>query len=484
MADFSLLNMNMLYIKLLDGNVRRQCHLPLGPLYLTAALRDHGIEVDFRDYQLLEADDLFAPETLCSFLKDPAPIIGISCMANLIPFVLYAMPLLKERYPDRTIILGGVGTAFIEKEILRRVPEVDIIHRGEGEQTLPALIRALREGKPLDAIPGLFYRRSGTVVQNQPVPRITDLDALPHPSYDGLDFKKYIGHNILGSRGCPYPCTFCSITPLWGWKACSRSNQNIIDEMALMYHEHGVRQFLFQDEYFVSSPERMIDFSRLLKKSGMDVTYKIFARVNLVNEESLKAMAGSGCVEIRFGIESGSDRILQLTRKGFDSHAALKTVSLAKKHIDSVDTFYIWGYPYETMKDMGDSVFQMITFRGMGVRPLPSLITYLPQTQIYQDIEDKSKLEFCHYLLPEYMISGIEKRISVRIAIDDRYAELFQFIEENRDIFPGFFQFDIENNILPKLHMLEEFEFYRCQEEDSCGAHSPSMTENHTALNI
>jgi anaerobic magnesium-protoporphyrin IX monomethyl ester cyclase len=484
MADFTLVNMNMLYIKLLDGNVRRQCHLPLGPLYLTAVLREHGIEVDFRDYQLLEEDELFAPETLCSFLRDPAPIIGISCMANLIPFVLYAMPLLKERYPDRTIILGGVGTAFIEKEILERIPEVDIIHRGEGERTVPALIEALREGRPLDAIPGLFYRRNGTVIQNPPVSRITDLDGLPRPSYDGLDFKRYIGHNILGSRGCPYPCTFCSITPLWGWKAYSRSNQNIIDEMSLMYHEHGVRQFLFQDEYFVSSPERMIDFSRLLKKSGMDVTYKIFARVNLVNEESLKAMADSGCVEIRFGIESGSDRILQLIRKGFDSHSALKTVSLAKKHIDSVDTFYIWGYPFETKEDMGDSIFQMITFRGMGVRPLPSLLTYLPQTQIYHDIEDKSKLEFCHYLLPEYMISGIEKRISVRIAIDDRYAELFRFVEENRDIFPGFFQFDIENNILPKLGMLEEFEFYRCQEEDSCGAHSPSMTEKHIPLNI
>ena len=82
-------------------------------------------------------------------------------MANLIPFVLYAMPFLKERYPDRTIILGGVGTAFIEKEILKRIPEVDIIHRGEGEQTVPVLIKALREGKPLDAIPGLFYRRNG-----------------------------------------------------------------------------------------------------------------------------------------------------------------------------------------------------------------------------------------------------------------------------------------------------------------------------------
>ena len=111
MADITLVNLNMLYIKYLDGQVRRQCHLPLGPLYLMSSLKQQGFDVDFRDYQTLEADELFSPEALCDFLKDPAPIIGLSCMANLIPFVLYAMPHIKARYPDSTIILGGVGTA-------------------------------------------------------------------------------------------------------------------------------------------------------------------------------------------------------------------------------------------------------------------------------------------------------------------------------------------------------------------------------------
>jgi radical SAM superfamily enzyme YgiQ (UPF0313 family) len=229
----------------------------------------------------------------------------------------------------------------------------------------------------------------------------------------------------------------------------------------------------------------MIDFARRLERSGLDVTYKAFARVDLVNEESLRAMAESGCVEIRFGIESGSAKILKMTRKGFDPRKAMKVVSSAKELFRSVDVFYIWGFPFETMEDFSSSLMQMITFRAMGVRVLPSLLTYLPQTQIYKEIEDKSKLEFCPYLLPEYMISGIEKRRSVRISIAEEYAGLFEFIMTNKDIFPGFFHMDVEHNIKPKLALLEEFKFYHPlePEPDSCGAHSPSTGEMGLTLN-
>lgn len=486
MADITLVNMNMLYIKYMDGHVRRQCHLPLGPLYLISALKNHDIEVDFRDYQLLEADELFNHETLCDFLKDPSPIIGLSFMANLLPFVLYAIPYLKERYPNHTIILGGVGTAAIEDEILQCIPQIDIIYRGEGDNYAPELIKALKEKKSFKTLPNISFRKNGKIIHNPSAQRITDLDTLPRPSYQGLDFKKYIGHNILGSRGCPYPCTFCSITPIWGWKAYSRSNQDIINEMKEMSQNYGVKQFLFQDEYFVSSPERMIEFVKLLTESGLDITYKVFARIDLVNEESMKAMVDSGCVEIRFGIESGSDKVLKMTQKGFNSNKALKAISKAKKIFRSVDAFYVWGFPFETIEDFNESLFQMITFRGMGVRVLPSLLTYLPQTGIYNDIEDKNSLEFCSHLLPEYMISGIERRGSVRVTIDDKYSDLFKFILKNKNLFPGLFHIDVENNITPKLELLEEFDFYHPVElpTDSCGAHSPSKDELSLTLNV
>lgn len=473
--DFTLLNLNMLYIKYLDGRVHRQCHLPLGPLYLLRALRDAGIETDFRDYQLVERDDLFEPAALADFIEGAAPVVGISCMANLLPFVLYAMPLLKQRFPDRAFILGGVGAMEIERQVLLRTPGIDVVHRGEGERSVPMLVRALLEGTPLDEVPGIFYRTHGAVAQNPPAERIKDLDALPAPAYEGLDFSRYVGHNILGSRGCPYPCTFCSIAPVWGRTAHSRSSRAVVEEMTRLYHEHGVRQFLFQDEYFISGPERAMEFARLLSKSGIDVSYKAFARVDLVDDASLGALADSGCVEIRFGVESGSDRVLQRIRKGFDSEKALATVTRAVKRIPGVDAFYIWGFPFETMDDFGESLFQMITLRGMGVRILPSLLTYLPQTELYRGLDNPGRLEFCPWLLPEYMMAGMERRVSVRVSIDGRYGDFFDYIMRNRDIFPGFFQLDMEGNILPKLAMLEEFDFYRREVDESCGAHSPSV---------
>lgn len=114
----------------------------------------------------------------------------------------------------------------------------------------------------------------------------------------------------------------------------------------------------------------------------------------------------------------------------------------------------------------------------MGIRCLPSLLTYLPQTVIYKELEEPEQLEFCHYLLPEYMVTGIENRLSVRVEIDSQYSNLFEFIQQNKDIFPGYFHTDIANNIKPKLKLLEEFGFYN-QKQESCGAHSPSKRRSN-----
>jgi len=126
----------MLFIHYVE-NIERELHVPLGPLYLTRALEDAGLEVDFRDYQLCPVKDPFDLNEFLDFMKDPSPVIGLSCMANLLPFTILAAKALKERYPDKKIILGGVGSKSVEDKILRRFPWIDIISRGEGELTGP-----------------------------------------------------------------------------------------------------------------------------------------------------------------------------------------------------------------------------------------------------------------------------------------------------------------------------------------------------------
>jgi radical SAM superfamily enzyme YgiQ (UPF0313 family) len=165
MADITLVNLNMLYIRY-GEQTDRELHVPLGPLYLTRALEDAGFEVDFRDYQLCEADDPFEMETFLEFMKKPAPVIGLSCMANLLPFTILALEALRGRYPDRTLILGGVGSKSVEDQILKRFGWIDVICRGEAERTGPELLGALANGGDLSQVNGLSFRSKDRTVRS------------------------------------------------------------------------------------------------------------------------------------------------------------------------------------------------------------------------------------------------------------------------------------------------------------------------------
>jgi len=486
MADITLVNLNMLFIRY-GEEVERERHVPLGCLYLTRALEDAGFQVDFRDYQLCPADDPFDMSAFLDFLKDPAPVIGLSCMANLLPFTLVAMKALRDRYPDRKLVLGGVGTKSVEEQILTRFPWVEVISRGEGERTGPELLRALLDGAGLSGVAGVSYRSNGAVHHNPDRERITALDSISFPAFEKIDLKQYAGYGMMTSRGCPYRCTFCSVAPVWNYASYSRSPQNIVAEMKFLHERAGVDLFLFQDEFFVSGKRQVMAFCRELRESGLNVEWKAFGRVNLTDEEMMRAMADSGCLELRFGIESGSDRVLERIQKGFTAAECLELVPRAVEIFPRVDAFYVWGYPFETMDDFNQSLFQMVSFRMMGARILPSLLCLLPQTPIYQEWAAKAKLEFCPYLFPEFVFTGHEVCQGGEVALPERYLAYFRLIIENPDIFPGFFHIDLERNILPKLALLRQFGFYPSLEKEqepsaeSCGAHSPRIEPQELA---
>jgi radical SAM superfamily enzyme YgiQ (UPF0313 family) len=487
-ADMTLINLNMLLIRYGEESERER-HVPLGCLYLTRALEAAGFSVDFRDYQLCDAEDPFKIESFLTFLEKPAPVIGLSCMANLLPFTILSAKALKERYPDRTIILGGVGPKAVEHAILSRFPWIDVISRGEGELTGPELLKAVTQKGNLSRVASVSYRENGTVRHTPDRNRVSDLDAIPFPPYDKVDLSRYEGYGMMTSRGCPYRCTFCSVAPIWNNESFSRSPRNIVEEMKLLHREAGADLFLFQDEFFVSGKRHVMNFCDELEKTGLNVKWKAFGRVNLTDDEMMKAMADCGCVELRFGIESGSDAILQRIKKGFTATESLDLIPKAIEIFPRVDTFYVWGFPFESMEDFNQTLFQMISFRMMGARILPSLLSLLPQTEIYRDLPQETKLEFCHYLFPEFIFTGHEVLRGSEVEIPDQYRQYFDLVIANPDIFPGFFHAGIENNVLPKLELLREFGFYPRLEEvppekqdaESCGAHSPRVNPQNLA---
>ena len=214
---------------------------------------------------------------------------------------------------------------------------------------------------------------------------------------------------MMTSRGCPYPCTFCSVAPVWNSKSHSRSPQNIVEEMELLNREAGVDLFLFQDEFFVSGKRQVMEFCRELRRRGLNVEWKAFGRVNLVDEEMMRAMADARLprialrhrVRLRPRARSGSAR-------GSPRAEVLDLVPKAVEIFPRVDAFYVWGFPFETMEDFNQSLFQMVSFRMMGARILPSLLCLLPQTEIYREWSPRRALEFCPYLLPEFVFTGHE----------------------------------------------------------------------------
>lgn len=492
MADITLINLNMLFVRYVDGT-EKELHFPLGLLYLATALEKAGMVVDFRDYQFADCDDPFAVDSIAEFCRDPAPIIGLSCMANLLPFAILAARELKARYPDRTVMLGGVGPKSVERKILNRFPWIDMIAYGEGEESCVELVRAAVEGTDLSTVSGLFYRTNGQIRQTAAAERITDLDTIGYPAFHHTDVKRYDAYGMITSRGCPYLCTFCSVAPIWGRKPTFRSVDDIVAEMRLLHEETGTDLFLFQDEFFVASKRRTIEFCEKLKKSGLELRWKAFGRVDITDEETMKAMSSSGCIEIRYGIESGSDAVLERIKKGFTVEEATDVVSTAATLFPRVDAFFIWGYPFETMEDFHQSVFLMISFRLMGARILPSLLSLLPQTDICEEYREDPRLEFSDRLMPEYMLTGHEVCLPGRISLPEKYTAIFEFVRQHRDLFPGFCVYDFENNVLPKYRVLQEHGFYTRErpeltvtdaseprpvtELDSCGAHSPRVAE-------
>ncbi len=494
MADVTLANLNMLCVRYLD-RTEREIHLPLGPLYLAKSLEDADYQVDFRDYQLYERADLFTADAIGDFLKDPEDILLVSCMANLLPFTVLALRRFRLDHPDVFIALGGVGAFGVEEQILQMCPWIDAIGVGEGERTVVELVRTVKKGKlkgtpiklsqlngrlDLSGVKGIVWRDNDRVVRNPQRERIQDLDQIPFPAHHLVDLSKYAGINVISSRGCPFMCSFCSVAPIWGRKPFTRSPENVLAEMQHLYEQTGSDLFLFQDEYFVSSPERVQSLCEAIEASDLRVRWKAFGRVDLTDIPTMESMTRAGCVEIRYGIESGSERTLARVTKGFNPQKAFEVLSDAVGIFPGVDAFYMWGFPFETLDDFNETLLHMIGSRTMGVRILPSLLSLLPQTTLYRELADSTRLEFFPELFPEYMLTGHEICADGRIEISSEHRHIYDFISSHPDVFPGFFHIDVESNVMPKYRLLQKFGFYTQEgrtemlgsEVECCGAHS------------
>jgi anaerobic magnesium-protoporphyrin IX monomethyl ester cyclase len=370
---------------------------PLGVSYLASHLIQNGCDdvriVDL-NLELTEPGDVFKRSVKLVESTEP-DVLGITCWTVHLLFCLEFVRLYKKRHPDVIIVLGGVHASFQPEEMLKLCP-ADIVVRGEGEETFVELLGALDKNSSLENVQGITYRKDGTIHHSPDRSLIKDLDEVPFPAYHLLPpIERYQPLNrtsvfsIVASRGCPYKCIFCSTNKLWKHQR-RRSPENILKEIKWIANTFNLGFIRFEDDDLTANRQWALELFALLKDEA--IPFDCLTRIDRVDPELLKAMRDAGCQGIYHGIESASQRLLKLLRKGFPpwvDEKYIKDLIMQEVELGMVPTASAMiGIPTETKEEVESTFELMSEIRRLGAKTQLWIMTPYPDTDavvLYKD---------------------------------------------------------------------------------------------------
>ena len=370
---------------------------PLGLGSIAALLRREGF-----DTTLANLSSWSWPR-IERYLKDARPdLLGVSAFTFNRHEAMRVAAIARAANPRCLVVAGGPHATHLPHQLLRAYPAVDLVARGEGEETMLEIARLAARGDlarpegaagpsgPLAGIRGITWRDGDRFADTPDRPVIADLDTLPHPGADpvtvGVEADAQFEF-IITSRGCPAACTFCSSPDFWGRGLRFRSAAHMIEEVRLLRERHGVVYLSVRDDTFTVSRKRVIDFCRGLIDSGIDLLWDCQSRVNIVDEERLAWMRRAGCTHIQYGVESGSPRMLARLNKGIRLEEIRAAAAMTRRVGLGLSIYLITGIDGETDEDLASTV-RLID----EIRPhdgLVSPLTVYPGTGLYEEARRK-----------------------------------------------------------------------------------------------
>jgi radical SAM superfamily enzyme YgiQ (UPF0313 family) len=296
---------------------------PLGLAILASQLRNAGYEPAILDAEALR---LTIEDALAEIAKQAPDLVGFSAVTLSIENAANLAKRVKESL-DCITLIGGVHVTVLPDDTLKRFSGFDFGIYGEGEETLIEFLQVLNAGGNLEKVRGTVFRRGEDVVVTPPRPFIVDLDKLPYPAWDLLpeltkhyrpsvfSFHRLPAMALVTSRGCPGKCTFC-YRGLFGNRFRMHSAEYVIGMIEQLVDEYGIRDIEFYDDTFLVNRKRLFRFCELIHEKKLDISWSANSRVNMVNQKVLDTMAEAGCYLVSYGIETGSQRLLDLLKKG------------------------------------------------------------------------------------------------------------------------------------------------------------------------
>jgi anaerobic magnesium-protoporphyrin IX monomethyl ester cyclase len=413
--------------------------VPIGLYYIGALLKENHYDAEILNWHDINK----TPDKIEEILREKKPeVIGFSIMhANRWGGIDIAR-IAKELIPDVKIVFGGIGTTFLWEHLLTHFEEIDFAVLGEGEYSFLNLIQCIEKGnyEGINEIKGIAFRRKGKVVKTGDAEVIQDLDRLPMPS------KYFDFQHLASSRGCPANCTFCGSPRFWGHKVRFHSPEYFVGQLEQLYRR-GIAFFYVSDDTFTMKKDRVIEICKKIIEKDLKISWFAISRVNYVNEEILYWMRKAGCIQISYGVESGSEKIREVLNKNIKTDTIKKVFDITVRYGILARAYFIFGSPGEGWKTIQETIDLI-----HEIKPLSTIFYILdifPGTALYEDFKQRTKLNDDVWLkrIEDIMYFESDPRLTQDMILafgqklrSDYYSHLAGFADavklvDNRDLY-------------------------------------------------
>ena len=373
-------------------SLRKGNQILQGLLYVAAAARDAG-----HDTTVVVADR----DNVDSFIERYQPdVLGVSCVSASYPIARELIKYVKQQHPGIKTIIGGHHATFMYKETFRDTG-VDYICRGEGEEVFPQLLASLQAGNHYPDISGIVYMREGSYYNDDKIALLQDIDNLPRITRDLTAPEFSFSPKIVSSRGCPYFCSFCSISAFYGGRYRKRTVKAVIAEIK-EYISWGYDSFWFHDDNLTVDTKWMEEFCQAIEDEGINFHFNCMSRVDTIcnNPALIARMAKVGCSLMSIGIESGIPEVLERMHKKISLEQIKTAIKILNKLSISHNWYMIIGSAdeFDTPKHIEQNI-RFFCSLPLGYVVI-TILTPFPGTEIFNRLVTEDRI--LHYNWEDY----------------------------------------------------------------------------------
>ena len=368
------------------NEIAQKCFPPMHLLYLAAALREAGFTPVVMDANAFRMTD----EEIARHVRDAEPLaVGVSVYSDILPEVRDLVVQVRRVTADAKIVLGGPHVSAVPAETLEQFEEADYALVGEAEETLCELCRRLLDKTSVDDIPGIVFRKAGKPVVG-PEAVYPDPARIPLPARDlvrnAYDEKRYYSimvrrrpvDTMFTSRGCPFHCGFCYN---FRRKYRYRTPEDVVEELTWI-RQRGIRDVEIADDTFTGLTERALKIFDLIIAEKLDISFRIKSRVDVFTEQLARRARQAGVYLVAFGMESGSQKMLDRMNKRTTVELNARACELTRKYKMLSHSSWIIGYPGETRETVSETLDFIRRHRPSTVNV--AVLRPYPKTEAYE----------------------------------------------------------------------------------------------------